>query len=103
MELATLTDDIHGDVYRPGDPGYDQARMAANWMIVRRPAVIVRPVDEDGVAAVVNLAREQRGPLAVLCGGHGVSGHGTCADGIVVDLSGVKHFDVFVPVKIAHA
>src|SRR3954454_6264810 len=103
MELATLTDDIKGDIFRPGDPGYDEARMVVNSMIDRRPALIVRPVDEDGVAAVVNLAREQRVALAVRCGGHGVSGHGTCDDGIVLDLNGLKHIEIDVPGKIAHA
>src|SRR4051795_11841341 len=103
MELATLTDDIQGDVFRPGDPGYDEARMVINSMIDRPPALIARPVDEDGVAAVVNLAREEELPLAVRCGGHGVSGHGTCDDGIVLDLGGLKRIEIAPAGKLVRA
>src|SRR4051812_29119400 len=103
MELATLTDDIQGDIFRPGDPGYDEARMVINSMIDRRPALIARPIDEDGVAAVVNLAREEGLPLAVRCGGHGVSGHGTCDDGIVLDLGGLKRIEIDPAGKLVRA
>src|SRR3954454_14361200 len=103
MELATLTDDIKGDIFRPGDPGYDEARMVINSMIDRRPALVARPTDEQAVAAVVNLAREEGLPLAVRCGGHGVSGHGTCDGGIVLDLSGLKTIEVDVAGKIVRA
>src|SRR5438874_1206065 len=57
MELATLgaalADGIQGtfsgDLYRPGDPGYDEARGVWNGMIDRRPALVGRPQDEAGV------------------------------------------------------
>src|SRR4051812_15369560 len=103
MELATLTDDIKGDIFRPGDPGYDEARMVINSMIDRRPALIARPIDEDGVAAVVTLAREEGLPLAVRCGGHGVSGHGTCDDGILLDLGGLKRIEIDPAGKLVRA
>src|SRR4051794_3215492 len=103
MELATLTDDIKGDIFRPGDPGYDEARMVINSMIDRRPALIARPIDEDGVAGVVNLAREEGLPLAVRCGGHGVSGHGTCDDGILLDLGGLKRIEIDPAGKLVRA
>src|SRR4051812_36042152 len=111
MELGTLgaalADGIQGhfsgDIYRPGDPGYDEARMVINSMIDRRPALVVRPADEDSVAAIVNLAREEGLPLAVRCGGHGVSGHGTCDGGIVLDLAAFKKVDIDPAGKIVRA
>src|SRR4051812_22081589 len=111
MELATLgaalVDGIQGnfsgDLYRPGDPGYDEARMVINSMIDRHPALVARPTDEEGVQAVVNLARERGLPLAVRCGGHGVSGHGTCDGGIVLDLSALNSIEVDPAGKIARA
>src|SRR3954447_26418765 len=65
MELATLgaalVDGIQGnfsgDLYRPGDAGYDEARMVINSMIDRRPALVARPAGEQGVQAIVNLGR----------------------------------------------
>ena len=111
MELGTLgaalADGIQGtfsgDLHTPGDPGYDEARMVINSMIDRRPALVARPSDEAGVQAVVNLAREQGLILAVRGGGHGVSGHGTCEGGVVLDLSGLKSVEVDPAAKIARA
>jgi FAD/FMN-containing dehydrogenase len=111
MELATLgaalAGDLRGtfsgDLHLPGDPGYDEARRVKNGMIDRRPALIGRPTDEAGVSALVNLAREQGLPLAVRCGGHGVSGHGTCDGGIVLDLTALNSVEVDVNAKIARA
>jgi FAD/FMN-containing dehydrogenase len=111
MELATLgaalADGVQGtfsgDLHTPGDPGYDDARMVVNTMIDRRPALVGRPTDEAGVQALVNLARERNLPLAVRCGGHGVSGHGTCEGGIVIDLTGLSSIEVDPAAKIARA
>src|SRR3954468_11253167 len=102
MELATLgaalADGIQGtfsgDLYRPGDPGYEEARQVWNGMIDRRPALVGTPSDEDGVRALVNLAREKDLPLAVRGGAHSISGHGTCEAGVVNDLSLLKSIEV---------
>ena len=111
MELGTLgaalADGIQGtfsgDLYRPGDPGYEDARNVKNSMIDRRPALVGRPTDETGVAALVDLARERGLRLAVRCGAHGVSGHGTCDGGIVIDLGGLNSIEVDPAAKIARA
>jgi FAD/FMN-containing dehydrogenase len=111
MELATLgaalADGIQGsfsgDIYRPGDPGYEEARRVWNGMIDRRPALVGRPSDEDGVQALVNLAREEGLLLSVRGGAHGISGPGTCDGGIVIDLSGLKTIEVDPAAKIARA
>lgn len=111
MELGTLgaalADDIQstfsGDLHRPGDPGYDAARGVKNLMIDRRPALVGRPADEAGVAVLVDLARERGLPLAVRCGGHGVSGHGTCDGGVVIDLTGLDTIEIDPAAKTARA
>jgi len=79
-----------GELIRPEDVGYDEARKVYNGMIDKRPALIVRPTGAADVIDAVNLAREQGLPLAVRCGGHSVAGKGVVDDGVLIDLSSLK-------------
>ena len=81
---------LRGELIRPGDPGYDDARKVNNGMHERRPAAIVRAAGVADVIATVKLAREHDLLLAVRGGGHSVCGFGTCDGGIVLDLSRMK-------------
>jgi FAD/FMN-containing dehydrogenase len=93
LEEATLEEfaaSIRGELIRPEDAGYDEARKVYNGMIDKRPAIIVRPTGAADVIDAVNLARENGLPLAVRCGGHSVAGSGVVDDGILVDLSSLK-------------
>jgi FAD/FMN-containing dehydrogenase len=90
LETTTLEQHMRGQLVRPGDEGYDQARAVHNAMIDRRPALIARCVDAADVIAGVNFARENDLQLAVRCGGHSVPGYGTIDDGVVLDLSPMK-------------
>lgn len=91
---ADLRAHIRGPVFGPGDDGYDEARTAYNAMHDRRPAAVARCVDAADVMAVVGFAREARLPLSVRGGNHSVPGYGTCDDGIVLDLSGIRYVRV---------
>src|SRR5947209_2120936 len=90
MEVQELVSRMRGEVLRPGDAGYEQARQVYNGMIDKRPALIARCVDVADVIAAVNFAREHELTLAVRGGGHNGPGLGTCDDGLVIDLSGMK-------------
>ena len=85
--FETLARDVHGDVLRPGDADYDEAREIWNAMIDRRPAAIVRPTGTADVMTTVEFVREEDVPLAVKGNGHNVAGNALCDDGIVIDLS----------------
>jgi FAD/FMN-containing dehydrogenase len=92
---------VSGEVVLPDDAGYDDARRVWNAMIDRRPSVIVRCRTAADVAAAVAFGREQRLPVAVRGGGHSVAGLGTCEDGVVIDLSGLKRISVDVAARTA--
>src|SRR5215475_3015316 len=81
---------LRGALLRPGDADYEQARPVYNAMIDKHPALIARCVDVADVIAAVNFAREHKLTLAVRGGGHSGPGLGTCDDGLVIDLSGMK-------------
>ncbi|MEU0004698.1 FAD-binding oxidoreductase [Streptomyces sp. NPDC006314] len=84
--LAALREDLVGDVFAPGDPGYDEARTVFNAMIDRRPAVIAQCADATDVVRAVRFGRELDLHIAVRGGGHGVAGTALGDGALVVDL-----------------
>ena len=83
-----------GEVIRPEDSTYDQARLVWNGIYDRRPALIVRPTSRDDVVAAVRHAREAHLVVSVRGGGHSVAGFSTCDGGMVIDLSKMREVTV---------
>jgi FAD/FMN-containing dehydrogenase len=81
---------LRGEVIRPGGASYEQARKLYNGMIDKRPALIARCANVADVIAAVNFGREQGLRTAIRGGGHNGAGFGSCDDGLVIDLSGLK-------------
>ena len=90
LKLDQLRKQVRGDLVTPGDEGSDEARTVYNAMIDRHPAVVIRCTNVGDIVAAVNFARENELDLAVRGGGHSVPGFGTCDDGVVIDLSGMR-------------
>ena len=92
--IESLHEQARGEVFEPGDDGYDDARAVYNAMHDRRPRAVVRCADAADVISAVQTGRNQGLELAVRGGGHSVPGFGTCDDGIVIDLSGMRNVRV---------
>jgi FAD/FMN-containing dehydrogenase len=91
LEADTALDTaVRGEIVRPGDPGYDEARAVYNARHDRRPALVVRAAGVADVIAAVNHARERGVPLAVRGGGHSIAGFSTCDGGLVLDLGPMR-------------
>src|SRR5437660_4794290 len=92
-----------GQLFRPGDVGYDDAREIFNVMHDRHPALVARCASTEDVVAAVKFARRNGLLVAVRSGGHSVAGNSTCDDGIVIDLRGLNTIVVDPRAKNARA
>jgi hypothetical protein len=79
-----------GAVIAPDDAAYEEARHVWNGMIERRPALIARPKNAEGVGRAVRIAAEHHLPVAVRGGGHNVAGSAVIDGAIVIDLSAMR-------------
>ncbi len=93
-EVERLASGLGGDLFRPVDAGYEEARRVWNGVIDRRPALIARSANVEDVVAIVNFARENGLLLAVRGGGHNVAGTASAEGGLVLDLSAMKDIEV---------
>lgn len=85
---------FRGQVIRPQDKIYDQARRVFNARFDKWPGLIVKPLDVNDVAATVRFANEENIILAVRGGGHSYAGYSVCDGGMVIDLSGMKKLEI---------
>ncbi len=92
--IGEFSSKVQGQLIRPQDESYDEARAVFYGGIDRHPALIIRVADATDVSRVIALARESGLELAVRSGGHSVAGHSTTDGGIVLDLSEMKGLDI---------
>jgi hypothetical protein len=85
---------FRGDLLRPGESRYDDARVIWNGMVARKPALIARCADASDVQSAVHAAAEAGVLTAIRCGGHSLAGFSTCDGGLVIDLSNMRQVTV---------
>jgi hypothetical protein len=85
--LGEFEQGLRGQLVRPEDDGYDEARAIWNGAHDRRPALIVRCAGVADLMRAVDFARSENLLAAVRGGGHSLPGFSTCDGGVVVDLS----------------
>lgn len=92
--LTTFAASFRGQIIRPGDATYEDARRVWNGMIDKRPALIARCTGTGDVVAAIRFARASGLSIAVRGGGHNVAGNAVIDNGLVIDLSLMKEIDV---------
>jgi FAD/FMN-containing dehydrogenase len=94
---------FRGDLLRPGNEGFDAARVVWNAMIDRRPAAIARCRSVDDVQSAIRFARDNDLPIAIRGGGHNAAGLAVCDGGLVIDLRGMRDVVVDPTARTARA
>jgi hypothetical protein len=94
---------LSGEVLRPGDAGYDEARRVHNGLIDKRPALIARCGTVREVVAAVDFGRPSGLEISIRGGGHNVAGVSVCDGGLMIDLSPMKKIDVDAERRLVRA
>ncbi len=94
IDIGAFRADLSGTVLTRGDNGYDEARSAWNGEIDRYPAVIARCVDAADVVAAIGFARQRGLEISVRGGFHNTAGTAICDNGLMIDLSPLRHVEV---------
>ena len=91
---AELAATFGGQLLKPADAGYEEARKVHNGLVDKRPALIARCRGVADVVDAVNLTRRLGLEVAVRGGGHNVAGRATIDGGVMIDLSSMKGIHV---------
>lgn len=91
---SSLYRQFKGELLRPGESGYDDARIIWNGMVARAPGLIARCRDVSDVQSAVRAASAAGILTAIRCGGHSLAGFGTCDGGLIIDLSRMRQVRV---------
>src|SRR4029453_16251689 len=88
--IDELTGTFYGDLVRPNDASYDEARRVHNGLVDKRPSLIARCRGTADVQAAVMFATQRGVPLSVRGGGHNIAGRSVLDGGVVIDMSPMK-------------
>src|SRR2546430_13000028 len=89
-DVQTSADGLQGELTRPQDSNYDEARALYNAMIDKRPALIARCASTADVVSAVNFGRQHGLAIPLRCGGHTGPGLGSAGARPWIDLSVLK-------------
>jgi FAD/FMN-containing dehydrogenase len=92
--VVQLAGTFTGQLLKPADAGYDQARKVHNGLVDKRPALIARCRGVADVVDAIQLGQKLQLEVAVRGGGHNVAGRATVDGGLMIDLALMKGIHV---------
>src|SRR6266705_1751145 len=101
--VSELAGRFSGQLLRPTDAGYEEARKVHNGLIDKHPLLIARCHGVADVVDAVKLAQTLNLEVAVRGGGHNVAGRATIEGGLMIDLAPMKGIHVDVRNRTARA
>src|SRR5690554_6798147 len=93
-KIEAFASQLKGDLILPSNKKYNETRQVFNGMIDKHPGVFAMCENTQDVIASVNFGRANNLLVAIRGGGHNGAGLGLCNDGLVIDLSRIKHVNV---------
>jgi len=90
QEITELARTFGGQLLRPADAGYEEARKVHNGLVDKRPALIARCTGTADIVDAVTFARKLALEVAIRGGGHNVAGRATVDGGLMIDLAPMK-------------
>ena len=99
----TLQPTIAGDVFVPGDDGYDNARRGFFLNVDQRPSVVVLAESSADVVAAVQFARAHGMRVAPQSTGHGAAPLESLEDAMLLKTSRIRGVDVDPATRVARA
>ena len=89
-----MTTELTGQVVRPGDSGYEAARLGFNRLYSCSPEAIVFCAETQDVVNALAWARQNRVPVRVRSGRHSLEGWSAVDAGLVIDVSPMKSAEI---------
>ena len=89
-DVETLSRNLSGTLFQPGDERYETTRLVHNGLIDRRPTLIARCRGAADVATALEFAREAQLEISVRGGGHSIAGRCVTDGGLMIDLAEMK-------------
>jgi FAD/FMN-containing dehydrogenase len=100
---AELANAFSGQLLKPLDAGYEEARKVYNGLVDKRPVLIARCRGVADVVDAIGLTRKLGLEVAVRGGGHNVAGRATIDGGLMIDLAPMKGIHVDPKSRMARA
>jgi hypothetical protein len=97
--IGNLRNRVEGEVFTPGQEGYDAAKSAWNLMIEHRPALIVVAKTEADVQHAVRFANGAELPICVQATGHGQPRQ--CMDAMLIVVAKLDRVKIFADQRLA--
>ncbi|MFJ8077208.1 FAD-binding oxidoreductase [Streptomyces sp. NPDC096176] len=99
-QVGRLIGRLKGEIFLPGDAGYDAELSGFNLIAQHRPAIVVAAVTGDDIAAAVSFGAELGLPVGVQATGHGIAA--PAEDGVLVTTRRMNTVTVDPLARIAH-